>query len=229
MKLIDKIEVGKDIYGCPDAMIPIVAAQLASEHGQAIYIARDDARMSSLIRSLEFIAPQIETLALPAWDCLPYDRVSPHPDIVSRRIACLSRLVALHNTEGTSHKQPILLVTTINSWLQKIPHPAFFDGASLRLTEQMQISQKQVIDFLTANGFFRTSTVREFGEFSVRGGIIDIYCSTEHDPVRLDFFGDEIDSLKYFDSLSQKSISAAAEINILPAQEFILDEETISR
>ncbi len=229
MKLIDKIEVGKDIYGCPDAMIPIVAAQLASEHGQAIYIARDDARMSSLIRSLEFIAPQIEALAFPAWDCLPYDRVSPHPDIVSRRIACLSRLVALHNTEGTSHKQPILLVTTINSWLQKIPHPAFFDGASLRLTEQMQISQKQVIDFLTANGFFRTQTVREFGEFSVRGGIIDIYCSTEHDPVRLDFFGDEIDSLKYFDSLSQKSISAAAEINILPAQEFILDEETISR
>ncbi|MGB0795184.1 MAG: hypothetical protein ACPGU2_08585, partial [Candidatus Puniceispirillaceae bacterium] len=103
MKLIDKIEVGKDIYGCPDAMIPIVAAQLASEHGQAIYIARDDARMSSLIRSLEFIAPQIEALALPAWDCLPYDRVSPHPDIVSRRIVCLSRLVALHNTEGTSH------------------------------------------------------------------------------------------------------------------------------
>ena len=62
MKLIDKIEVGKDIYGCPDAIIPIVAAQLASEHGQAVYIARDDARMSSLIRSLEFIAPQIEAL-----------------------------------------------------------------------------------------------------------------------------------------------------------------------
>ena len=229
MKLLEKIHLEKDIFGCLDGMIPMLAAQLGNQEGRAVFIARDDSRMASVIQSLHFIAPDIEVLALPAWDCLPYDRVSPHPDITSRRIACLSRLVALHQKKDASPDRPVLLVTTINSWLQKIPEMAFFDGTSLRLSEQMQISQKQVIDFLTANGFFRTQTVREFGEFSVRGGIIDIHCSTEHDPVRLDFFGDEIDSLKYFDSLSQKSTSSASDIQILPAQEYILDAQTISR
>ncbi len=221
-----EISIGKNIFGCLDGASYMALASAAESHGKAVFIARDDTRLSAAIDALKFINPEIEILSLPAWDCLPYDRVSPHATITSKRIATLSSLAHLQKVPS---QKPVLLVTTMNSWLQKVPSQAFFAGARLVLAKGMQISQKQIVDFLVANGFMRTQTVREFGEFSVRGGIIDIFCSTSHEPVRLDFFGDEIDSVKFFDSLSQQSIGTAGEVHILPAHEYILNEETVSR
>lgn len=226
MNLFSKIPFGKDVFGCLDGVSHLAIASIIHHQQKAVFIARDDARLSAAIEALGFIAPEIKVLNLPAWDCLPYDRVSPHASITSSRVAALSQLAEYTKTPP---QQPVLLATTMNSWLQKVPHAAFFEGASLTLYKGQHISQKQVVDFLVSNGFMRTQTVREFGEFSLRGGIIDIFCSTAHEPIRCDFFGDEIDSLKFFDSLSQQSVGAAPQITILPAHEYILNEETISR
>ena len=223
MKFNDKITPGKNIFGCLDGVSHAVMAQVARQAGQAVFIARDDARLAAALEALGFIAPDIEVISLPAWDCLPFDRVSPHPTITSARVQALSRL------SHPSADKPVLLITTMNSWMQKVPAQAFFAKASLTLKTGMQISQKQVADFLTANGFMRTQTVREFGEFSLRGGIVDIFCSTAHDPVRLDFFGDEIETIKYFDSLTQQSVGKSDGVYILPAHEYILNDEVISR
>ena len=92
------------------------------------------------------------------------------------------------------------MLTTVNGWLQKLPPLSFFTSSCLRLRAGQSIAQDEIASFLARNGFRRAQTVREYGEFSIRGGIVDIYPHTDALPVRLDFFGDEIESIKSFDS-----------------------------
>ena len=225
MNLINKIAASKQIFGCLDAVIPLVINQLANETGPIIFIARDDARMSRIEAGLHRFSDQIECLSLPAWDCLPYDRVSAHSTITAKRIQTLSHLSVLIQTD---HQKPFIVLTTVNGWLQKLPPLSFFTSSCLRLRAGQSIAQDEIASFLARNGFRRAQTVREYGEFSIRGGIVDIYPHTDALPVRLDFFGDEIESIKSFDSLSQRSESQIQHVDIRPAHEFLLDDETIT-
>ena len=115
----------------------------------------------------------------------------------------------------------------MNGWLQKVPALSFFERASLHLTKGQQISIDIVTKFLVRNGFHRTETVREYGEFAVRGGILDVFSDASALPNRIDFFGDEIDTIKAFDALSQRSIEPKEKLFISPAAEFLLDEDSI--
>ena len=225
MKLFNKIEVGKSVSGCVDGAASLAAATLARQQNRLIYITRDDSQLVQAIQSLAFISPDTEVLSLPAWDCLPYDRVSPHSSIVSQRINCLSALAAY---EQHQPDRPVIIVTTMNSWLQKLPPLSFYSRRRIALKQGMTISPAELGRKLSEIGFLRTQTVREFGEFSIRGGIVDIFAHADQDPIRLDFFGDEIDSLKYFDSLSQKSLGEAEMLVIQPAHEYVLNDETVS-
>ena len=146
MKFHNKITPGKNIFGCLDGVSHAVMAQLARQSGQAVFIARDDARLAAAIEALGFIAPDIEVLSLPAWDCLPFDRVSPHPTITSARVQALSRL------SHPSSDKPVLLITTMNSWMQKVPAQAFFAKASLTLKAGMQIARNRLQIFLPQMG-----------------------------------------------------------------------------
>ena len=114
MNLINKIAASKQIFGCLDAVIPLVINQLANETGPIIFIARDDARMSRIEAGLQRFSDQIECLSLPAWDCLPYDRVSAHSTITAKRIQTLSHLSTLIQTD---HQKPFIVLTTVNGWL----------------------------------------------------------------------------------------------------------------
>jgi transcription-repair coupling factor (superfamily II helicase) len=227
MKINDKLEFKSVIYGCLDGADSLAVGSLVETHDKLVYLARDDKRLQQMAQGLAFSCPEVELIILPAWDCLPYDRMSPHSAIVSRRIDALASLA--HRKQVSGRVRPCIVLTTVNSWLQRLPSEDFFAESSLTLTPGMEIAQDKIADFLTQNGFLRTQSVREYGEFAIRGGIMDIFAATDMDPVRLDFFGDEIDSMRYFEPLSQRSHDNTDSLIVRPAAEYILDDASISR
>ncbi len=187
-----------------------------------IHVCADDGRLERFRAALQFFAPDIEVLVLPAWDCLPYDRVSPHPELVSRRIDTLTRLAA---SEGTRR----IVLTTVNALVQRLPPRKLFRERTLELKKGGRIPTDRVLSFLQSNGYVRTETVREAGEFAVRGGIVDLFPAGAAEPLRIDFFGDEIDGIRRFDPLTQRSTATLGEIGLKPVSEVLLDEAAIRR
>ncbi|HEX3883741.1 MAG TPA: transcription-repair coupling factor, partial [Stellaceae bacterium] len=188
-----------------------------------LHVCRDDNRMQRFADGLAFFHPKLPVLTFPAWDCLPYDRVSPNSEITSRRIDTLTRLAA------RDAKKPLIVLTTVNALVQFAPPRSLFDGRVLTLGTGGHIPLDRLQSFLRNNGYFRTDTVREPGEFAVRGGIVDLYPAGAAQPIRLDFFGDQIESLRSFDSLSQRSIGTLKSFALRPVSEVLLDEPAIHR
>ena len=216
----------KIISGAPDSYIPFdLAAQLTQRPAAHLHIARDDARMGAIAAAMKFLAPAIEVIEIPAWDCLPYDRVSPHGEIVSRRIAGLARLAETSANAETGR----LVLTTVNGILQRLPPVSFFTAAQLQLKPGQAISVAEIQSFLSSNGFRRADTVREPGEYAIRGGIIDVFPSAVGEPVRIDFFGDDIDSMRHFDAMTQLTTGPCTELIFRPVDEFLLDDDAIQR
>ena len=187
-----------------------------------LHIARDDQRLAAIRSQLEFFAPNAEVMAFPAWDCVPYDRVSPDSDIEARRIATLARLA--HAKGG---KPAIIVLTTVNAVLQRVPPLEALKKAAARLTAGGRVSMEQVIQRLEASGFYRTGTVMEPGEYAVRGGILDLFAPGHARPVRLDFFGDTLESIRQFDPVTQRTQAAREQITLLPISEMPSGEAAI--
>ena len=211
------------IHGAPEGYDALLLARHRAEHGGAVlHVARDDSRMARLAEALAFFAPGVEVLRFPAWDCLPYDRVSPNPEIVSERIATLARL--LEPAAG-----PRIVLTTVNALVQRVPPRPAFEGVNLSLRAGGTVDPDSVIRFLEANGYGRAGTVMEPGEYATRGGIIDIYPAGEPDPVRIDLFGDTVESLRRFDPSTQRSTTKMQALVLRPVSEVPLDSESVSR
>ena len=211
------------VYGAPEGYDALLLLRWRNEHqGPVLHVARDDARMARLSEALRFFAPQAEVLRFPAWDCLPYDRVSPNPELVSERIATLARL----QNEGGRGR---LVLTTVNALVQRVPPRAAFEGRALSLKVGGTADPQAIAAFLEANGYSRSGTVMEPGEYASRGGILDIYPAGEGEPVRIDLFGDTIDSLRHFDTATQRSTGKVAELVLRPVSEVPLDAASISR
>ena len=158
-------------------------------------ICRDGQRMAALSRALSFFGPDIQTMEFPAWDCLPYDRVSPNAGVVAQRMTALSRL-----TRVVGRDKPSVLLTTVNAALQRVPAREFTATHALSVAPGNVLGMKGIVEWLELNGFVRSSTVREPGEYAVRGGILDLFPPGMDMPVRLDFFGDALESIKSFRS-----------------------------
>jgi len=177
-----------------------------------LHIARDDSRAAMLRSAIQFFGPDIDLISLPAWDTLPYDRVGPHSDIVSRRMAALAQM-------GRAHTRPRVIITTINAALQRLPSRDMVSAGSLILSVGDTYAMEDLIQFLVVSGYSRSSQVTEPGEFAVRGGLLDIFPSGADAPLRLDFFGDNIDSLRVFDPITQRSEQSATSLKLLSASE----------
>jgi len=188
-----------------------------------VYVARDDARAAAMAATLSFFAPDLELIDFPAWDCLPYDRVSPKVDIVSRRMAALGSLLA--PPSNTS----IIMITTANAVLQRVPPRDAIAKASLHLTTGNVLDFETLTGYLTLNGYLRAGTVREAGEYAVRGGIMDIFPPGLQHPIRLDMFGDTLESIREFDAESQRTIGQKSHITLLSVSEVPLDKPAIQR
>ncbi|WP_239992266.1 transcription-repair coupling factor [Rhodopila globiformis] len=211
------------IWGAPEGWDAFLLAKRRREHaGCVLHVARDDARMARLAEALAFAIPEAEVLRFPAWDCLPYDRVSPNPALVSERIATLARL--LEKPTG-----PRIILTTVNALVQRVPPRAAFAGANMQLAVNGQVQPEKLAAFLESNGYGRANTVIEPGEYAMRGGIIDIWAAGEPDPVRLDLFGDTIESIRAFDPSSQRSAGRLQRLSLRPVSEVPLDKESVAR
>lgn len=189
-----------------------------------LYILRDDARLESTSEALAFFAPDVNVLRLPAWDCLPYDRVSPRPGIVAERIAALA---ALRSMEPLL--KPLLVLTTANAILQRVPGADVIADGVLSAAPGNMLGLGVLKCYFSENGFNRTGTVVDPGDYAIRGGIVDLYAPGTGSPIRLDFFGDTLESIRSFDVETQRSTGQLKRITLLPASEVILNEISIAR
>ena len=223
MQRILKAERSLTLSRIPAGFLPWLASDLArAAKGRAVVIAADEAAMRAISDTVPVFAPEIEVIGFPAWDCLPYDRASPALRVMAERLA------ALHQMQQP-RRSPQLIVTTVNAASQRVLTPFRIRQFTKRLAEGERIERDALVQLLLANGYQRTDSVHDAGEFAVRGSIVDLYPASEAQPVRLDFFGDEIETMRTFDPADQRSSGKAAAFVLMPASEGLLDEETVKR
>ncbi len=201
-----------------------VAARPGAPAISLAVVCRDGPRMAQLSRALSFFGPDILTMEFPAWDCLPYDRVSPNAGVVAQRMTALSRLVRVKGRD-----RPSVLLTTVNAALQRVPARDFVGTHALSVAPGNVTGMAGIVEWLELNGFIRASTVREPGEYAVRGGILDLFPPGMDMPVRLDFFGDALETICSFDAQTQRSEESLRGLDLVPVSEFQLVTETIRR
>ncbi len=208
----------------PDGMDAFILAELAREGRPVAYVVSDGQRLQNLEQTLSFTAPEIPVLSLPAWDCLPYDRVSPSADVSARRLTAISGLIALQQKPHAA-----IVLVTVNAMLQKLAPSDVIESLAFSARPGNQVRMDDIAARLERNGFDRVATVREVGEFAVRGGILDVFVPGSEEPVRLDFFGDTLESIRSFDPASQRTIGQVRSLDLNPMSEVTLTPETISR
>jgi transcription-repair coupling factor (superfamily II helicase) len=187
-------------------------------------VCRDGPRMQQLARALEFFAPDISVMQFPAWDCQPYDRVSPHGGVLAQRLTTLARLSRLAGSEA-----PLILLTTVNAIVQRVPAREIVASQALSVAPGHVVPMDSIVAWLEHNGYNRSSTVREPGEYAVRGGILDLFPSSLDQPVRFDFFGDSLESIRSFDAETQRTLLDVRSLDLVPISEFQFVTETIRR
>jgi transcription-repair coupling factor (superfamily II helicase) len=187
-------------------------------------ICRDGPRMQQLARALEFFAPDLPVMQFPAWDCQPYDRVSPHGGILAQRMTTLARLSRLAGSD-----KPLIVLTSVNAIVQRVPPREKVAAQALSVAPGHVVPMDSIVAWLEHNGYTRSSTVREPGEYAVRGGILDLYPAGLDQPVRLDFFGDSLESIRSFDAETQRTLLDMRSLDLVPISEFQLVTETIRR
>jgi transcription-repair coupling factor (superfamily II helicase) len=186
--------------------------------GAVLHIARDDRRLDALERALAFFAPRTRVVSLPAWDTVPYDRVGPDNELLSTRLTSLARLAL------GAGKEPLIVLSTVNAVLQRLPPRSFVRQALRQFAPGQRVDMNRLVKRLSLGGYVRTGTVMEPGEFAVRGGILDLFPPGRALPVRLDFFGDTIESIKSFDPQTQRTTKTVQKLILLPVSEIPFDE-----
>ena len=212
-----------NLSGAPDGFDANILSNFITEKQKSIiFVARDDKRLDLMRKSLWFFSPNIPILDFPSWDCLPYDRVSPNADVSSARMATLAAL-------SSGFEAPIVLLTTLNAITQYIPNRAIVSNNSFVAIVGRTINVKELRAYFSKMGFVQTPTVTEPGDYAIRGGIIDVFPPGESGPVRMDLFGDELESARRFDPVTQRTVENLDRIEFAPVSEVILDDVSINR
>lgn len=216
----------------PDGFDALVTGDLArglskTVEGAAVilHVSRDGQRQQAFIEGLRFVAPEVEVLNFPAWDCQPYDRVSPNAAIASQRMTTLSRLTKSRSTE----EKPRILSTTVNALVQRVPAYSRIAVETFSAAPGNAVDTERLVAWLEMNGFSRNGTVQDPGEYAVRGGIIDLFPAGLPNPVRLDFFGDTLETIRSFNPENQRSIGQLRALDLVPMSEIQLTTESIKR
>jgi len=216
------------LAGVPAGFLPWLAADLArAAHGtgkgaRAVVIVPDEAAMRSLAETAPVFAPELQVVTYPAWDCLPYDRASPSLRVMAERLAALQALQA-------QRTGPQLLIATANAATQRTLTPFRIRQLTKRLAPGERIDRDKLVTLLVANGYQRADAVADAGDFAVRGSLVDLYPAGQPHAIRLDFFGDEIETMRAFDPADQRTTGTAEAFTLMPASEALLDEESIKR
>ena len=219
MTELTRITVG----GAPEGFdARLILKEIERRAAPVLHVARDDKRMAAMQAALRFFAPDMPVITFPAWDCLPYDRVSPNADISAARMATLAGLV---------HGMPerFILLTTISAAMQRLPARGVLREAAFTAHVGGRLDEAALRAFLVRMGFSQAPTVMEPGDYAIRGGIIDIFPPGEGGPVRLDLFGDVLDGARRFDPATQRTTEKLEMIELAPVSEVILDPAAITR
>ncbi|MDX6749101.1 transcription-repair coupling factor [Geminicoccaceae bacterium 1502E] len=187
-----------------------------------LHIARDAPRLAQLEALVRFFAPRLEILTVPAWDCLPYDRISPNAQIMAERLRALAQL-------SQPTKRARLVLTSANAVLQRVPPAATVTAGHFSARPGARIDRDGLLQYLERNGYRRTGTVVERGEFAVRGGLIDIFPTGSEQPLRLDMFGTTVETIRAFDPLTQRSLAKVEGLELSPVSEVLFDQDAIER
>ncbi|RMN43971.1 CarD family transcriptional regulator, partial [Pseudomonas syringae group genomosp. 3] len=213
---------GKQHWGnLPGAALSLAIAEAASAAKRfTLLLTADSQSAERLEQELKFFAPTLPVLHFPDWETLPYDLFSPHQDIISQRIASLYRLPELEHG---------VLVVPITTALHRLAPTKFLLGSSLVLDVGQKLDVNAMRTRLEASGYRYVDTVYEHGEFTVRGALIDLFPMGSKLPFRIDLFDDEIETLRTFDPDTQRSIDKVESVRLLPAREFPLQKEEVTR
>ncbi|OQW46060.1 MAG: transcription-repair coupling factor [Proteobacteria bacterium SG_bin6] len=210
------------LAGVPSGFVPWLLGDLARAAGRVVLIAPDEAAMRAVAATAPYFAPDLQVLNFPAWDCLPYDRASPTLRTMAERVATLHALQA-------KSAQPQLILTTANAATQRTLTPFRIRQLVATLAPGERIARDRLALMLQANGYHRVETVTDSGEYAVRGGLVDLFPSGAEQALRLDFFGDEIESVRTFDPADQRTTGRIEGFTLLPASEALLDEDSVKR
>ena len=213
-----------DLVGAPEGFDALVMADIVkARNGLSVFVARDGSRLSAFVDAFQFFAPNVPILTFPSWDCLPYDRIGPSPGVAAQRMTALARLA-----QGFDPKKPALLMTAVPALTQRVPPREAVMGAGYAATVGHVVEIAKLERYFAVNGYVRASTVSERGEFAIRGGVIDVFPPNSAEPVRLDLFGDTLESIRSFDPETQRSTKQLKDVSLLPVSECLLDAESIS-
>ncbi len=208
----------KKLSGVPSGFEPFVFKKLLKTNDVLVHVAQNEKRLNFLADLLHHLMPKQKVLLLPPWDTVPYDRTAPSPEVLGIQIDTLTELAkGIKNT---------IVLTSVGVWSQLLPPKDFFKGTALSLKVGETAVFDEVLKFLNENGYQNTDVVMEMGEYAVRGGLLDIFAAGMDNPVRLDFFGDEIDSIRTFDPLSQRTLNKIDSFAIKPNRLFKITSES---
>ncbi len=208
----------------PNGLDSFLISALAQARGRVLVLVPDDVNLSRVHDQLNFVSPETACYVFPAWDCLPYDRVSPVPDVVEKRLTTLSYLAA-----NNSGEKPEVVIATVSAVLQRVVPRNALRGRHLSLHIGARVEDDSILRFLNDNGYVRASTVLEAGEYARRGGIIDVFPGGQNKPLRIDFFGDEVDAIRRFDCETQRTEADVSSVVLGPISEVFLEDCSISR
>ena len=212
-KYISSISDGKEAFAISELFNNI--------DDSVIYIAKDDREIFNIKEKIEWLLPDIEILIYRAWDQIPYDNVSPSKEIQSEIVKTLYSLLKKNNKK--------IILTSINAIIQKTIDQKFLNENIIEISTHKKNNFNDLAISLSSLGYERTSVVRDKSEFAIRGSIIDIFISDYNYPIRLDFFGDTIESIYSFDQVTQKRIEKLNISNIFinTSSELMLNQKSI--
>jgi transcription-repair coupling factor (superfamily II helicase) len=208
--------------GSSDALL---LARIADDSRPLFIITAGAADAERLLAEIGWFAPHLKTHRLPDWETLPYDHFSPHPDLVSER---LSTLYQFSSGMGGNHGCDVGIIPITTAMLRLSPRE-YLAGRSFFLKQKTRLDVNRLRGQLALAGYTHTAQVMAPGEYAVRGGLIDLFPMGSSVPYRIDLLGDEIDTIRTFDTDTQRSIYPVGEIRLLPAREFPLDEQARNR
>ena len=200
----------------------LLAALQKNSRKDILYIVSDGMALARTADLLEVVAPEIDVLRFPAWDTVPYDRVSPNVNIVAQRVETLSEL-ALNPTPKKSR----IIVASVGSVLQKLPPAKIFLNAKKEVKVGSRLDFNGFLHYANVNGYNRVEQVIEPGEYAVRGDIIDIFPVGTDEPLRIDLFGEDVERIRTFDAMSQRTTGDLKSYSFKVMSEVILDTNTI--
>jgi transcription-repair coupling factor (superfamily II helicase) len=214
------------VTGAPDGFDALIFCDaLRARGGVGLFITSDAARASAFQAACAFFAPDIDVLNLPAWDCQPYDRISPSPRTAARRAGALHRLAV----RAPDDASPLLVITSAASVLQRCaPREAMGEGGLIAAPGAV-LDIEVLKAHLAQNGYARAATVTERGDYAIRGGVVDVFPADAEEPVRLDFFGDTLESVRAFDPETQRTTRQLKRAVFTPVSEIVLSADAISR